>query len=165
MISHIHQARSDLSPSTKIHLLYSTRLPVQAPITEYSDRSENESLLDQILFLSRLQDLVRSEKRQHQRLKDKGLDFQPLSVRLHLTNLASESSACASHLAAKIEGEIPVYDRRITVEDLYIVIGDGKDERAKTACYVCGPPKMTDELVETLKRVTGNEMIFCEKWW
>lgn len=165
MISHTHQTRSNLSPSTEFHFLYSTRLPSPTPDFESSDTSGVHSVLDQILFLPRLREIVRAEKRQQQQLNTQGLTFQPLDVRLHLTNLSTHTSTNAIQLAAELNDEISLYDRRITVNDLKNLIGDDKDEQTRTVCNVCGPPRMTDELVEALKGIIGVGKVFYEKWW
>lgn len=43
-------------------------------------------------------------------------------------------------------------------------VGGGREG---TVCYVCGPRKMTDEVVEFLGRQEGMEegRVLCEKWW
>ena len=49
--------------------------------------------------------------------------------------------------------------------------GEGESEGGKgregTVCYVCGPQKMTDEVVEFLGRQVGMApgRVLCEKWW
>jgi NAD(P)H-flavin reductase len=52
-------------------------------------------------------------------------------------------------------------NRRFTDEDLTEAVGKG----GNTVCYVCGPPKMTDHVVELLGGIVGSERVFCEKWW
>lgn len=44
---------------------------------------------------------------------------------------------------------------------------DGKAGPKDTICYVCGPPKMTDELVDVARGLMGSEKdsVFFEKWW
>lgn len=43
-------------------------------------------------------------------------------------------------------------------------VGEGREG---TVCYVCGPQKMTDEVVEFLGEQGGMEKgrVLCEKWW
>lgn len=43
-------------------------------------------------------------------------------------------------------------------------VGEGREG---TVCYVCGPQRMTDEVVEFLGRQEGMEegRVLCEKWW
>jgi NAD(P)H-flavin reductase len=59
------------------------------------------------------------------------------------------------------------HDRRISEVDLLAALGLDVNMRAKTVCYVCGPPKMTDQTVAFLGRQGGMDMerVFCEKWW
>jgi hypothetical protein len=44
---------------------------------------------------------------------------------------------------------------------------EGGKGREGTICYVCGPQKMTDEVVEFLGEQEGMEKgrVLCEKWW
>lgn len=72
-------------------------------------------------------------------------------------------------------GKLPnrTWARRIGKEDLVGVLDGwrGKDQSGKgregTVCYVCGPQKMTDEVVEFLGEQEGMETgrVLCEKWW
>jgi NAD(P)H-flavin reductase len=59
------------------------------------------------------------------------------------------------------------HDRRIQEADLLHALGKDVSLRAKTVCYVCGPPTMTDGVVGFLARQEGmsEERVFCEKWW
>lgn len=45
--------------------------------------------------------------------------------------------------------------------------GESGQGRDGTVCYVCGPQRMTDEVVEFLGRQEGMEegRVLCEKWW
>lgn len=42
-----------------------------------------------------------------------------------------------------------------------------KQEREGTVAYVCGPQRMTDEVVVISKSVEGvkEKNVMCEKWW
>jgi predicted ferric reductase len=59
------------------------------------------------------------------------------------------------------------YTRRIEKPDLLTSLGEDVEQRKRTVCYVCGPPRMTDEFVEFLAGQEGMEAerVFCEKWW
>lgn len=65
--------------------------------------------------------------------------------------------------------DITVHSRRIKRQDLQAtVIGEDADVNPKeTVCYLCGPPKMTDEFVEVLRGLLGGEKerVLFEKWW
>jgi len=56
--------------------------------------------------------------------------------------------------------------RRIEEADLISALGTVK-ERAGTVVYICGPPRMTDELVDIAKKAEGMDErhVLCEKWW
>lgn len=55
---------------------------------------------------------------------------------------------------------------RITEADLEEALGPVGD-RARTVCYICGVPGMTDEFIEKAKRAEGmlEENVLFEKWW
>lgn len=68
---------------------------------------------------------------------------------------------------ARIDGlHLPYNKRRITAEDIIEKVGG---ETRATAVYICGVPKMTDELVESLTSHTGLGLephrVLYEKWW
>lgn len=56
---------------------------------------------------------------------------------------------------------------RITNADLEAALGHDIDVRKRTVCYVCGPPRMTDQFVEYLTGLDGmgKKRVLCEKWW
>ena len=65
------------------------------------------------------------------------------------------------------KGNVTVFDGwRWTHRELVEALGE-EGERENTMAYVCGPPQMTDEAVEVLKRAPGmkENQVFCEKWW
>ncbi|PLB55263.1 hypothetical protein P170DRAFT_432793 [Aspergillus steynii IBT 23096] len=134
-----------------IHLLYSTKLP---PSTDTSTAS-SESYLAQVLFLSRLRQIIRGQS-QSRRLR--------ISLNLFLTNLSSDQSS----LLQENPAELTVHSRRISESDLQKTLtgSDGKANPNDTVYYVCGPPKMTDELVNVLGGLgSTKENVFFEKWW
>jgi hypothetical protein len=70
-------------------------------------------------------------------------------------------------------GRLPnrTFARRVANADIVQAI-DGyrqssQDCRSRTLCYVCGPPRMTDEFVDFLGQQPGmaKERVLCEKWW
>lgn len=132
-----------------IHFLYSTRLP------QGHDPISLETALNQILFLPRLRQIIRSQLHS-QRLR--------ISLDLFLTDLSSPVSSSES------PADLVIHPRRIGERDLRLAIlgGDGKVDPRDTVCYVCGPPQMTDEMVVLLKGTLGDDAeqrIFFEKWW
>lgn len=122
----------------------------------YATKASSDLDPQKILFLPRLQDLIAAESDPN------------VSLSLFLTGTGD--GGVIEH------GRLPnrTFGRRITEPDLVRAI-DGfkepvfgaKHDRANTACYVCGPPKMTDEIVEFLRKQEGmaEERVLCEKWW
>lgn len=132
-----------------IHFFYSTRLP----------RGHNSAItntaLDQILFLPRLRQILRSQL-QAQRLR--------ISLDLFLTDLAPNGEFPES------PSDLVIHPRRVSEHDLSLAVkgADGTLDPRDTVCYVCGPPQMTDEMVEMLKGILGDggeQRVFFEKWW
>ncbi|KAF1827294.1 uncharacterized protein K489DRAFT_385937 [Dissoconium aciculare CBS 342.82] len=109
-----------------------------------------------ILFLPRLMDLVAA------------VADPNVSLRLFLTGTGDDEFI--DH------GQLPnlTYGRRIGDKDLISAL-DGfqtsvfgsEHDRLKTVAYVCGPPRMTDEVVAFLSRQSGmtEDRVRCEKWW
>lgn len=132
-----------------MHFLYTSRLP------QGHETASLDTVLDQILFLPRLRQIIRSQslsRRLH------------ISLDLFLTNSFSDLAVSSSPT------DLKVHSRRISESDLdaAVVGGDGKLDPQETVAYICGPPQMTDEMVESLKRVlgeNGDKRVFFEKWW
>ncbi|KAL7922095.1 hypothetical protein ACQKWADRAFT_293434 [Trichoderma austrokoningii] len=59
---------------------------------------------------------------------------------------------------------VEIQPRRLTIADIHEAIG-GEDDQKGTVVYVCGPPPMTDELVEKLAAVMDSRRVLTEKWW
>ena len=59
------------------------------------------------------------------------------------------------------------FGRRLDHRDVSRALGSSPTERRAMACYVCGPPAMTDEMVEFVRGLEGvrREWVLCEKWW
>lgn len=58
---------------------------------------------------------------------------------------------------------VEIQSRRLTVADINESIGG--ENHQSTVVYVCGPPPMTDELVEKLAAVMDSRRVLTEKWW
>lgn len=149
MISHIHQTRLSLPPTTEVHLLYSTRIPIASD-------SDVANLISNILFLDRLRAIILSQK--------EAGEFPPLKVHLHLTNISTFKKELEDDEAAKaVLEDMTVCSRRISAEDLRrIVSGERNESRGGddgTVCYVCGPPTMTDELVGVLQGADRKSVV------
>lgn len=133
-----------------IHFLYSSRLP------QGHETASLDEWLNQILFLPRIRQIIRSQRQSH-RLR--------ISLDLFLTDSNS------SHLTpSSAPADLTIHSKRIEKSDLLsaVVGGDGKLDPQESVAYVCGPPQMTDEMVELLKGMLGEggeQRVFFEKWW
>lgn len=146
--------RDALPPS--VHLLYGTK--TRAGERELTDPSADTD----VLFLRRLHGLVAAGKGK-------------LRLSLFATNWTSgllepargTAPAQAESARASVSERqgVVVHRRRLDATDL----GQALDIAAGQGvlCYVCGPRKMTDELVAAAKAVEGMrpEHVLCEKWW
>ncbi|KAL4881588.1 hypothetical protein BJY04DRAFT_218036 [Aspergillus karnatakaensis] len=134
-------------PSLDIQILYSSKLP---------NASTPEAALQQVLFLQRLREIVRSQSQFH-RLR--------ITLDLFLTNLEDQSFS----LLDQRPGDLTIHSRRINQDDLRQSVSgnDGKSTPSETVCYVCGPPQMTDEVVSTVVSLLDGQKdrVFFEKWW
>ncbi|KAJ0420087.1 hypothetical protein BJY00DRAFT_313309 [Aspergillus carlsbadensis] len=150
MLSHLNnndETTGSFHPSLHIHILYSSKLPHDAT---------PETALDQIPFLPRLHEIVRS-RTQSQRLR--------ITLDLFLTNNHDTSSAITTQPLQ----DLTIQSRRISRDDLQKSV-TGRDSHFKpeeTVCYVCGPPQMTDEVVDILGDLLEGQKngIYFEKWW
>lgn len=145
-----------------IRFLYSTRIP--------STSSFDLGHLDQILFLSRLRNIMQriNTSSAHSRMISMELD-------LFLTNLPVSFPISQVSDKLKIVGKttdtveedcslsavMRVHARRINTDDL----GVEENQRDDSVYYICGPPAMTDELVQYLEPIVGKERVLYEKWW
>jgi len=122
----------------------------------YATRGNAELDSQSILFLPRLMDLVGIENDAN------------VTLSLYLTGTGDDG--IIEH------GKFPnrTFGRRITERDLSRALDGYKDslygaeyDRQGTLCYICGPPKMTDEVVALLSAQPGmtEERVLCEKWW
>ncbi|KAL2799516.1 hypothetical protein BJX66DRAFT_332998 [Aspergillus keveii] len=150
MLSHLNnndETTSSFHQSLNIHILYSSKLPHNAT---------PETALNQIPFLPRLREIIRS-RTQSQRLR--------ITLDLFLTNKHDPFSALPGQ---SFQG-LTVQSRRIGRDDLRRAVS-GRDSQFKpeeTVCYVCGPPQMTDEVVDVLGDLLDgqNDRVYFEKWW
>lgn len=80
------------------------------------------------------------------------------------------TSASASQISFKSPADLTIHSRRINDQDLHSALVNARDKVVpkETVAYVCGPPVMTDELVEKLQKALeedGTQRVFFEKWW
>ncbi|KAE8383547.1 hypothetical protein BDV26DRAFT_92416 [Aspergillus bertholletiae] len=155
ILSHLNN-NADKTPASHhpftIHFLYSTKFPSQ----EAAATTSSESVLDQILFLSRLRQIIRSQSQSH-RLR--------ITLDLFATNLRDASSP----RLREQPDDLNIHPRRINQDDLRTALTgpNGGIQPEETVCYMCGPPAMTDEFVATLQGLMGDgsDRVFFEKWW
>ncbi|KAK4865255.1 hypothetical protein LT330_001878 [Penicillium expansum] len=151
MLSHLNNNEPHTPNPTTIRFLYSSRLP------KNRETVSADAVLDQVLFLPRLRQIVRSQEISH-RLR--------ISLDLFLTNLGSSPDL----LSSGSPPDIKIHPRKISDQDLRsAAVGtDGKLDSRGTVCYVCGPPGMIDSIVEKLVEILGEggeQRVFFEKWW
>ncbi|KAJ5503985.1 Riboflavin synthase-like beta-barrel [Penicillium fimorum] len=151
ILSHLNNNEPHTPNPTTIHVLYSSRLP------QDQEKASTDAVLDQILFLPRLRQIVRSQESSH-RLR--------ISLDLFLTDLASSPNLFSSGYPS----DLKIHPVRISDRDLRsAAVGtDGELDSRGTVCYVCGPPGMTDSIVEKLVGMLGDggeQRVFFEKWW
>ncbi|KAH1422701.1 hypothetical protein KXV70_009002 [Aspergillus fumigatus] len=144
----LHHQHSD------IHFFYSTKIPRSA-VPSLPEKSP-QAYLDQILFLSRLREIIRCQS-ESGRLR--------ISSRLFLTNLHDDFAP----LLSEPQQDLTIYARRLQPDDLRKALqgSDGIIRPEETVCYICAPPKMTDEVASTLRDLLrdGKERVLFEKWW
>ena len=151
MLSHLNNNEPHTPNPKTIHILYSSRLP------QHQGTGSADAILDQVLFLPRLRQIIRSQESSH-RLR--------ISLDLFLTDLASSSDL----LSSGSPSDLKIHPGRISDHDLRSAAmgtGDELDSQG-TVCYVCGPPDMTDSIVEKLVAILGDDgeqRVFFEKWW
>ncbi|KAJ5769907.1 uncharacterized protein N7511_001958 [Penicillium nucicola] len=150
IISHLNNNDPNTTLPHKLHILYSTRLP-----KGHGDLSLEEKL-EQILFLPRLRQIMLSQ-----------LQSRRTEIHLHLflTGLSVESDWSELH-----EAGLSINRGRISESYLHDVVVNSSEAKdlGDTVCYVCGPPAMTDSIVEVLGGMLGEgreKRIFFEKWW
>ncbi|KAL6809939.1 hypothetical protein J3E69DRAFT_350600 [Trichoderma sp. SZMC 28015] len=114
----------------------------------YASKLPRSGKLSDIVFLDRITSLFGEGK-------VKG------EVKLFVT---ATGNAVSQETTASINGaQVEVLPRRLTMGDVEAAIGDREDQG--TVVYVCGPPTMTDELVEKLAAIVDPQRVLTERWW
>ena len=141
ILSHLHETHS-LPPS--LHLLYSLRAPPHHPTS-------------QILFYNRLKNIFTSPTLSPD---------QNFSLFLTGDYTSPPSIPLTVPPSTDLRSNIQTYHRRFEPQDLIDRL-PGQEKRGGTVAYVCGPPRMTDEVVGFLRGLEGlsEEQVLCEKWW
>lgn len=137
------------------HLMSTARRPKEIHFL-YSTKVGSETDPNRILFLPRLMDLVSAAADPN------------VTLSLFLTD------ACDDGIFEFERYPSNTFFRRIEENDLMTAVDGyqkssfGPNQNRKNAvCYVCGPAKMTDEIVRFLKDQEGisGDRVLCEKWW
>ena len=177
MISLIHEtglakeqpaSRPFPSPQS-ITVLYSTKYfdtaPSRLPAQEQQENPPQDQAdnLRSILFFPRLSSIC-----QHWTYQD-----SPLTFNLHMFH--TSSSLQATTLRSPSSARIHHHNGRLTTSAVLSALHNTSSSGPRpatpvqdTLAYICGPPTMTDELVELLQSVPGMEeegRVLCEKWW
>ncbi|KAJ5296024.1 hypothetical protein PENANT_c021G09868 [Penicillium antarcticum] len=150
IISHLNNNDPNTICPSKIHILYSTRLP------KGHENLSLEEKLEQILFLPRLRQIMKSQ-------------IQSRRTEIHLDLFLTDLTAVSDQFGLE-EAGLSVHTGRITETYLHeVAVGASeRNDLRDTVCYVCGPPAMTDAMVDVLGRMLGEggkKRIFFEKWW
>ena len=154
MLSQINEQETE----PEVRILYSTKVPS-------SDKKPEE-----VLFLTRMLELFR-KPRSHS--TDNCIELfltgtwdgaplnrqndEPIHPLMSLTLPQIQSDT-----------EVPVTAWTHRIDDTALASAVGRPEKASgTVFYVCGPPEMTDEIVDWLRNQqhVNPEWVFCEKWW
>ncbi|KAJ4413256.1 hypothetical protein N0V91_000230 [Didymella pomorum] len=145
-------------PNLEVRLLYSTKVP------------SKETSQEEVLFLPQIISLFRIPRSES--TKDRIELFftgtwdgsevnqsndQPIQPLMSLT---------LPNLDSVTEVPVTAWTHRINDIALSSAVGN-KDDAKHTVFYVCGPPNMTDEIVQYLKDQpnVAPERVLCEKWW
>jgi hypothetical protein len=154
MLSYINENYPDL----EVRILYSTKVP------------SHETQPSEVLFLERIMDLFRMPR--FERTKDRIELF--FTGTWDGTSIGKRGEAPIQPLMSLTlpqidsETEVPVTAWTHRIDDLALSSAVGNKLEAKnTVFYVCGPPEMTDEIVEFLKvqEAVDPDHVLCEKWW
>ena len=148
ILSHIEQ-NSEEKPRS-IRLLYSSRVDPNMDVT-------------QILFFSRLLDIFyRANRSEHYNwILELFITTNPplneASGLIYIGDVVKQKSSPA---------DLRMHERRISKKDLLGALGP-LEQREKTVAYVCGPPQMTDAMVNDLATAEGMDKtrVLSEKWW
>ncbi|OCK87987.1 uncharacterized protein K441DRAFT_647580 [Cenococcum geophilum 1.58] len=157
ILSHIHQTNV---PLDHVRFLYATRIPRYQPkITE-------------ILFLSRLSSIFQSFGLKNYRQDEEergrlelyltgGYARHPISLNVSKNSVDEKEDLEVENATSY------TYFRRIKDDDLQSAVGFDKQARESSLYYVCGPPEMTDYIVEHIRKQDSvdPERVLCEKWW
>lgn len=147
MISILSHIRAE-QPNLDVRFLYSTKLP---------SRNAQQS---EILFLPRILDLLNTRG-------SEGHDNSRLELFLTGTwDGTSLPDGDELQRSFDLSGFGNALTSRIDEAALIRAV-ECPEKRQSSVFYVCGPPDMTDSIVEQLckQEHIGSERVLCEKWW
>ncbi|KAF1991886.1 ferredoxin reductase-like protein [Aulographum hederae CBS 113979] len=136
------------------HIPHTHHLPASIHVLYSLSLSPIQTTTSSVLFLDELMALEAS------------LPADTMTFHVFLTGSPDEFMAEQGAAGCSVEF-FNYATRRLDEEDLLKAVGRRAEERDGTVCFVCGPPKMTDEIVDFLSSQGGLEegRVFCEKWW
>lgn len=138
MLSYIAEGYDPNAAALDVSFMYASKLPTTGNLSD-------------IVFIDRI-------TRAFGEGKVKG------NVKLFITAAADNAASQQKEETRYINGApVEIQPRRLTITDISEAIG-GEDHEG-TAVYVCGPPPMTDELVEKLAAVMDSRHVLTERWW
>jgi hypothetical protein len=138
MLSYIAEGHEQEAAALDVSFIYASKLPASGNLSD-------------IVFLDRI-------TRAFGEGKVKG------KVKLFTTAPGNNAISKQRQETRYINGApVEIQPRRLTIADIKESIG-GVDHEG-TVVYVCGPPPMTDELVEKLGAVMDSRRVLTERWW
>ena len=131
-----------------VHFIYASKGP------------EDGHNLSEVLFLDRLQSLSKHLE---------GIGRRKFTLDIFLSPFTKIQGALNETVHINDTGTRHgrFHRRRFTNEDLIKALGESEEIRRGTVVYVCGPPAMTDAVVDFMSRQNemSKERVLCEKWW
>ncbi|KAK1237508.1 hypothetical protein MKX08_003133 [Trichoderma sp. CBMAI-0020] len=138
MLSYIADGHGQDAAALDVSFLYASKMPTSGNLSD-------------IVFLDRV-------TRAFGEGKVKG------KVKLFITAARDVATPQQQQETRYINGApVEIQPRRLTITDINEVIGG--EDHGGTVVYVCGPPPMTDELVENLAAVMDSRRVLTERWW
>ncbi|KJX97964.1 oxidoreductase NAD-binding domain-containing protein 1 [Zymoseptoria brevis] len=137
------------------HLIRTSKRPREIHFV-YATKSESDLDPQRILFLPRLMDLVAAAAESN------------VTLRLFLTGTGDQGYIEHGKLPnSTFGGRIQEIDLLKAIDGYKKNVFGPEHDRKGTVALVCGPPKMTDEMVAYLQKQPGMSLdrVLCEKWW
>ena len=155
MLSYAHENYSNL----EVRVVYSTKVP---------SRETNPT---EVLFLPEMLELFRIPRSETTKRPSRAFFLRAQSMGPDMgTQNATPISPLMALTLPKIDSdtEVPVLAWTHRIDETALSSAVGNQTMAQhSVFYVCGPPDMTDELVDHLKQQPNvmENRVLCEKWW